>query len=90
MVSQQSFVLHTNGHAHMQDITNGSTNCSSFADCDKLIKNGTLNTDGTYNQSTAARLGWTVPQPETVSTAPPARPAPPCPSRRSGCSWSVT
>jgi hypothetical protein len=30
-----------------------------------LIKNGTLNPDGTYNQSTAARLGWTVPPPET-------------------------
>ncbi len=27
--------------AHMQDITNGSTNCSNFADCDKLIKAGT-------------------------------------------------
>jgi branched-chain amino acid transport system substrate-binding protein len=27
--------------AHMQDITNGSANCSNFADCDKLIKAGT-------------------------------------------------
>jgi branched-chain amino acid transport system substrate-binding protein len=27
--------------AHMQDITNGSTQCSSFADCDRLIKAGT-------------------------------------------------
>lgn len=26
--------------AHMQDITNGGTNCSSFATCDQLIKNG--------------------------------------------------
>ncbi len=32
-----------------------------------LIKNGTLNPDGTYNQSTASRLGWTVPPPETPS-----------------------
>ena len=30
-----------------------------------LIKNGTLNPDGTYNQTTAARLGWTLPPPET-------------------------
>ena len=34
-----------------------------------LIKNGTLNPDGTYNQSTATRLGWTIPPPETVNPA---------------------
>jgi hypothetical protein len=27
-----------------------------------LVKNGTLNCDGTYNQQTVSRLGWTIPE----------------------------
>ena len=39
-----------------------------------LVKNGTLNEDGSYNRATAARLGWRIPEPE-----PPAAPAVPGP-----------
>ncbi len=35
-----------------------------------LVKNGTIHEDGTYNRATAARMGWTVPEPQVK--APPA------------------
>ncbi len=38
-----------------------------------LVKNGTLNPDGSYNRATAQRLGWSVPEPQPeVRAAPPA------------------
>jgi hypothetical protein len=28
-----------------------------------LVKNGTLNEDGTYNEATARSMGWVIPEP---------------------------
>jgi hypothetical protein len=30
-----------------------------------LIENGPYNADGTFNEETARRLGWKIPQPRT-------------------------
>ena len=34
-----------------------------------LVKNGTLNPDGTFNEETAKRLGWKIPAPRTEKTS---------------------
>jgi len=35
-----------------------------------LIRNGTLNPDGSYNQETARAMGWTIPEPRAAETIP--------------------
>jgi hypothetical protein len=35
-----------------------------------LVRNGTLNSDGSYNEETARAMGWRIPRPETLEAAP--------------------
>jgi hypothetical protein len=34
-----------------------------------LVRNGTLNPDGSYNRETARAMGWTIPEPTTGATS---------------------
>jgi hypothetical protein len=35
-----------------------------------LVRNGTLNPDGSYNQETARAMGWTIPEPRATEATP--------------------
>jgi len=35
-----------------------------------LIRNGTLNADGSYNEETARAMGWTIPEPSAAELIP--------------------